>query len=37
MTLDHVLFTDDFSAISTRTHEVPRSDHLALVARLALS
>jgi endonuclease/exonuclease/phosphatase (EEP) superfamily protein YafD len=37
MTLDHVLFSDDFSAISTRTDEVPRSDHLALVARLALS
>jgi endonuclease/exonuclease/phosphatase (EEP) superfamily protein YafD len=37
MTLDHVLFTSDFSAISTSTHVVPRSDHLALVARLALS
>lgn len=37
LALDHVLFTSDYSAISTRTHEVPRSDHLALVARLALS
>jgi endonuclease/exonuclease/phosphatase (EEP) superfamily protein YafD len=37
MTLDHVLFTRDFSAISTRTRTVPRSDHRALVARLALS
>jgi endonuclease/exonuclease/phosphatase (EEP) superfamily protein YafD len=36
MTLDHVLFSADFSAVSTSTHEVPRSDHRALVARLAL-
>lgn len=37
MALDHVLFTHDYSAISTSTHEVPRSDHRTLVARLALS
>jgi endonuclease/exonuclease/phosphatase (EEP) superfamily protein YafD len=36
MTLDHVLVSHDFSAISTSTHEVPGSDHLALVARLAV-
>ncbi len=33
--IDHVLMSDDFSAISTRTYRVPGTDHLALVARLA--
>ncbi len=36
MALDHVLASSAFSAISTSTYEVPRSDHRALVARLAL-
>jgi endonuclease/exonuclease/phosphatase (EEP) superfamily protein YafD len=36
LAIDHVLVSDDFSAVSTRTHRVPGSDHLALVARLAL-
>ena len=35
MTLDHVLCTRDFSAVSTSTLDVRGSDHLALVARLA--
>lgn len=33
--IDHVLMTDDFGAISTQTHEVPGTDHMALVVRLA--
>lgn len=36
MTLDHVLATSRYSAISTSTYGIPRSDHRALVARLAL-
>lgn len=32
--IDHVLEDDHFSAVSTSTYEVPRTDHLALVARL---
>jgi endonuclease/exonuclease/phosphatase (EEP) superfamily protein YafD len=35
LTLDHVLVDKDYSAISTSTYEIPRSDHRALVARLA--
>jgi len=35
MTLDHVLYSRDFAAISTSTGDVPGSDHRALVARLA--
>jgi endonuclease/exonuclease/phosphatase (EEP) superfamily protein YafD len=35
MAIDHVLLSKDFSAISTTTHVVARSDHRALVARLA--
>jgi endonuclease/exonuclease/phosphatase (EEP) superfamily protein YafD len=35
MTLDHVLTSAQFSAISTSTQQVPRSDHRALLARLA--
>lgn len=34
--IDHVLLSRDFSAISTRTFQVPGSDHRALVARLAV-
>lgn len=34
LTLDHVL-TKGYSAISTSTYSIPRSDHRALVARLA--
>jgi endonuclease/exonuclease/phosphatase (EEP) superfamily protein YafD len=37
MALDHVLTTKQFGAISTNTVLVPRSDHRALVARLAFS
>jgi endonuclease/exonuclease/phosphatase family metal-dependent hydrolase len=37
MTLDHVLVDADFSTISTSTYVVDRSDHRALVARLAES
>jgi endonuclease/exonuclease/phosphatase (EEP) superfamily protein YafD len=36
MTLDHVMTTSQFSAISTTTYSIPRSDHRALVARLAV-
>ena len=36
MALDHVLVSEQFSAISTRTFLVPGSDHRALLARLAL-
>lgn len=36
MTLDHVLVSNEFSAISTRTYPVRVSDHLALVARLSV-
>jgi endonuclease/exonuclease/phosphatase (EEP) superfamily protein YafD len=35
LTLDHVLLSKQLSAISTSTHLVARSDHRALVARLA--
>ena len=35
--IDHVLVTDEFEAISTRTVTVPRTDHLAVLARLRLS
>jgi endonuclease/exonuclease/phosphatase (EEP) superfamily protein YafD len=35
LTLDHVL-TRGYSAISTSTYTIPRSDHRSLVARLAL-
>jgi endonuclease/exonuclease/phosphatase (EEP) superfamily protein YafD len=37
MALDHVLFTADYSAISSSTYVMPRSDHRALVVRLARS
>jgi endonuclease/exonuclease/phosphatase (EEP) superfamily protein YafD len=37
LTLDHVLVDDGFSTISTSTYEIDRSDHRALVARLALA
>jgi endonuclease/exonuclease/phosphatase (EEP) superfamily protein YafD len=33
--IDHVLLSHDFSAISTRTFQVPATDHRALVVRLA--
>jgi endonuclease/exonuclease/phosphatase (EEP) superfamily protein YafD len=32
--IDHVLSTDDFEAVETRTVEVPHTDHLSVVARL---
>jgi endonuclease/exonuclease/phosphatase family metal-dependent hydrolase len=32
--IDHVLSTDDFEAVGTRTVEVPHTDHLSVVARL---
>jgi endonuclease/exonuclease/phosphatase (EEP) superfamily protein YafD len=35
LTLDHVLVTKQFSAVSTRTYRISRSDHRALVARIA--
>jgi endonuclease/exonuclease/phosphatase (EEP) superfamily protein YafD len=35
MTLDHVLFSRDWTAISASTHRVTGSDHRALVVRLA--
>lgn len=34
MTLDHVLTTKDFAAVSTSTHPIPGSDHRTLVAGL---
>ncbi len=34
MTLDHVLTSADFEAVSTRTHRIPGSDHRTLVAGL---
>lgn len=34
MTLDHILTSADFSAVSTSTHPVPGSDHRTLVAGL---
>jgi len=37
MALDHVLTDRHYSAISTSTYPIARSDHRALVARLALS
>jgi endonuclease/exonuclease/phosphatase (EEP) superfamily protein YafD len=35
LTLDHVLLSNQFSAISTSTYQISRSDHRALVARIA--
>lgn len=35
VTIDHVLASNAFSAVWTRTFHVPGSDHLALVAGLA--
>ena len=34
LTIDHVLTSSHFEAVSTHTVEIPRTDHLALVARL---
>ncbi|HMU37040.1 MAG TPA: endonuclease/exonuclease/phosphatase family protein, partial [Marmoricola sp.] len=34
LTLDHVLFSDDFEVAKTTTVRVPGSDHLALIADL---
>ncbi|WP_083502194.1 endonuclease/exonuclease/phosphatase family protein [Sphaerimonospora mesophila] len=36
ITIDHVLFDERASAVSTSVHEVPRSDHRALFAELRL-
>ena len=36
MAIDHVLMSPEFEAASTDTHEVPDTDHLALVAHLSL-
>jgi len=36
LTLDHVLVSGQLSTVSTSTYGIPRSDHRALVARLAL-
>jgi endonuclease/exonuclease/phosphatase family metal-dependent hydrolase len=36
LTIDHVLVSEDYRAIRTRTVSVPHTDHLALVAELRL-